>query len=334
MRWVKRPGVVDQDESGAVAVIVAIGMIALLGMAALVIDVGAMYAEKAQLQNGADAAALAIAATCADNESDPLCVSGSSLAGDYADANAGDGATAITGATVDKAANSVHIVDTNETVAGDQHFSLVFARIFGIDTTQFGAEATAVWSGVGSGPAVFPIIFKRCEFEESIINGTWQVLDFHGSAGCDNNNPSGQNYPGAFGWLDQATGSCSSPTLQIGTWAGGDTGVSFPGSCDALLNHWKAELTAGQQVYIILPIYDDGLGSGAGTEYRVSGYVTFEINGWRFTGGKNYNNTTGPSACTGSCQGFIGRYIDESTDDGSYEGGGPNNGATIVELTQ
>lgn len=334
MRWIRRQASSDQSETGAVAVIVAIGMIALLGLAALVVDVGAMYAEKAQLQNGADAAALAIAATCADDESDPLCQSGSTLAGTYADANAGDGATAITGATVDKTANSVRITNTNETAAGDQHFSLVFARIFGMDTTQFGAEATAVWSGVGSGPAVFPIIFKRCEFEESIINGTWQVLDFHGSAGCDNNNPSGQNYPGAFGWLDQAAGSCSSPTLQIGTWAGGDTGVSFPGSCQALIDQWKAELTAGQQVHIILPIYDDGQNTGANVEYRVSGYVTFEITGWRFTGGNNYNNTTSPYACTGSCQGFIGRYIDESTDDGSYQGGGPNNGATIVELTQ
>lgn len=334
MRWVKSQGSANQAETGAVAVIVAIGMIALLGMAALVIDVGAMYAEKAQLQNGADAAALAIAATCADNESDPLCESGSSLADTYADANAGDGATAITGATVDKAANSVHVADTNETAAGDEHFSLVFARIFGMDTTQFGAEATAVWSGVGSGPAVFPIIFKRCEFVESIINGAWQVLDFHGSAGCDNNNPSGQNYPGAFGWLDQAAGSCASPTLQIGQWAGGDTGVAFPGSCQAVVDQWKAELAAGQQVYIILPIYDDGRNTGSNTEYRVSGYVTFEITGWRFTGGNNYNNTTSPYACTGSCQGFIGRYIDESTDDGSYEGGGPNLGASIIELTQ
>ena len=37
----------------------------LVGMAALVVDVGAVVEEKRQLQNGADAAALAVAQSCA-----------------------------------------------------------------------------------------------------------------------------------------------------------------------------------------------------------------------------------------------------------------------------
>lgn len=56
-------------DRGAVALIVAIlfGGGVLLGMGAMVIDVGGMYAERAQLQNGADAGALAVASGCAEN---------------------------------------------------------------------------------------------------------------------------------------------------------------------------------------------------------------------------------------------------------------------------
>ena len=56
---------VSDKERGAAAVLVAFSMVVLLGFAALAVDVGAMYAEKTQLQNGADATALAIAGDCA-----------------------------------------------------------------------------------------------------------------------------------------------------------------------------------------------------------------------------------------------------------------------------
>jgi Flp pilus assembly protein TadG len=54
-----------KDERGAIGVVVALLMIPLMGFAAIAIDVSAMYAERPQLQNGADAAALAIAQDCA-----------------------------------------------------------------------------------------------------------------------------------------------------------------------------------------------------------------------------------------------------------------------------
>ena len=59
--------VLRRDDRGAVAVLVAmlLGTGVLLGMAALVVGVGQVYAERAQLQNGADAAALAVAKSCA-----------------------------------------------------------------------------------------------------------------------------------------------------------------------------------------------------------------------------------------------------------------------------
>src|ERR1043165_3858879 len=69
----RRPG-----ERGAVAVTVAIllGGGVLLGFAALVVDVGQLYAEREELQSGADAAALAVAKACATQTKHDGCISG------------------------------------------------------------------------------------------------------------------------------------------------------------------------------------------------------------------------------------------------------------------
>lgn len=60
------------DERGAAALITAILLPVLLaGIGALVIDVGSWYAGRAQDQNGADAAAVAVARTCSAGACDP-----------------------------------------------------------------------------------------------------------------------------------------------------------------------------------------------------------------------------------------------------------------------
>src|SRR5260221_14560547 len=48
-----------ENRSGQALVLVAIALVALIGFAALAIDVGHAYAQRRQLQNAADAAALA-----------------------------------------------------------------------------------------------------------------------------------------------------------------------------------------------------------------------------------------------------------------------------------
>lgn len=85
-------------ERGAVAVLVTIllGSGVLLTAGALVVDVGGAYAERAQLQSGADSAALAVAAACAVSASS--CITAAqraTTAGRFADANANDGTSAV-----------------------------------------------------------------------------------------------------------------------------------------------------------------------------------------------------------------------------------------------
>ena len=64
----------DRDDRGAIAVTVALSLTALLAVLAFVVDVGLLYFEKAELQNGADSAALAVAQECAT--SGPTCMPG------------------------------------------------------------------------------------------------------------------------------------------------------------------------------------------------------------------------------------------------------------------
>ncbi len=80
-----------RDERGAVAIIVAvlIGGGVLTGMGALVIDVGQLFQERGELQNGADAAAIGVAKSCALGSCSPA------VAVQLADANA----SSLTGGT-------------------------------------------------------------------------------------------------------------------------------------------------------------------------------------------------------------------------------------------
>lgn len=84
-----------RDERGAFGVLIGvlIGGGVLLGMGALVIDVGMIYNERAQLQNGASAAALAVAKSCVNG----TCTAASipQTAQTYADGNAKDNVSRV-----------------------------------------------------------------------------------------------------------------------------------------------------------------------------------------------------------------------------------------------
>ncbi|MBO4206232.1 pilus assembly protein TadG-related protein [Micromonospora echinofusca] len=85
----------DQGAAGTVFTILLAGGV-LLGMLALVVDVGQLYAEREELQTGADAAALAVAKACADDLADCTDVNRTTIASDYAAGrNARDGAADV-----------------------------------------------------------------------------------------------------------------------------------------------------------------------------------------------------------------------------------------------
>lgn len=146
-----------RDDTGAISVITAIMMTVLLGMAALVIDVGAAEARRAQLQDAADAAALGIAQRCFDSALTSLAAcdggvsgSGASIAAGYATENVNDGSAGVT--SVVFTANTVSVSLTSDQPS-------FFARIFDVTQTTVRTTATAKWSQ----PAVpLPLAYHGC----------------------------------------------------------------------------------------------------------------------------------------------------------------------------
>lgn len=346
MRWLtkvlQRPhvdgDVPPADERGATTVIVAGLMVVLLGFAALAVDVGAIYAEKAQLQNGADAAALAIATDCAGGS----CGSSTSTGNQFADDNANDNTS---GAVVTfPAATTVRVVTNARDTGGQDSFSLFFARAMGFDTTTVDASAEATW-GSPSSATTLPWTVSECVFKKYLspaqlasLNSTGTFtgdpIPTHVTLRYDTNAPAvggcvAQNgyQPGGFGWLE--TNSGCSTDISISAVVQGQPGNHFPNgaTCDSVLAHIMDEPA-------LIPLFKTAAQNGNKTKYTLIGFAAFQVTGYKFDGGQQLDPAA-PS-CTGNCraiQGYFSRFV--SLEEGSQVTGGiPNYGASVVTLTE
>jgi Flp pilus assembly protein TadG len=305
-----------------VAVIVAVALVALLGFVALAVDVGTLYAERAQLQNGADAAALAIAQDCARGS----CANPQLTARTLAGANANDGAANV--AAVFPTAASVRVsAMTRDGRTGAGTLALTFAPVLGIEDAAAAAQATAAWGSPAAGPAVLPLAFAPCVFK---LDGPVQVISMHGDSGgtvCSSTSPSGQLLPGGFGWLADPTGTCRADVdIASNAPVRSDTGVSLPAGCASVLAS-AADRT------VLLPVYEDKGGTGSGGWYKIRGWAAFQVLGWNFPGTSYHNTSYSGAQCRGSCKGLIGRFVRFVSLDEEFTTGGPNLGTSVVTLT-
>jgi Flp pilus assembly protein TadG len=164
-----------RDESGAVAILTAILMVVLLGFLALAVDIGHLATVKNELQNAADAAALAGARalmplTGTGNlpwpMSPPECTQATTWAQDTINRSDAQNLTITTVQTgvwdwatntftqnnaCDATVNAVHVV-VQRNSSSNQPVSTWFARIFGIDTVNSQAQATAAVGCLGTVP--------------------------------------------------------------------------------------------------------------------------------------------------------------------------------------
>lgn len=328
-------------EQGAVSVLVALLMVALLGFAALAVDVALVYSERSQLQNGADAAAYALAQKCAANLTDPACTTTSALAASLGNQNALDGLSNVKEIVLDKSGRKVTVTaGAQEAGQPPNRMSLLFANALGISSTEVSATSSAVWGSPTSGTAPFPLTFSICQVQGQ-VNGSLQLLQAHGdNANPDcNYGPSGAAVPGGFGWLVQSAGQCGA-FVDIDAQSGGsDTGNDGPSNCDATLNAWAADLTAGRPVTLLLPVFDGVTGTGSSAAYHLIYFAAYDVKGWAFSGADKLPMTFRPSVtegavtknCNGSCRGVIGKFIKYvSLADGYTLGPVSNGGATVV----
>ncbi|MFN3925460.1 MAG: pilus assembly protein TadG-related protein, partial [Pseudarthrobacter sp.] len=164
------------NEKGAISVIVAILMVTLLGFVAIAVDVGVIYSERAQLQNGADASAIALAQKCARNAADPVCSTTSPLATSLANQNALDGMSKVHTIELDKTARKVSVTTSAKEAGGtDNSVSLFFADVLGVPTKEVGARASAIWGSPKAGRTAFPLAFSVCQVKDN-IGGSLQLL--------------------------------------------------------------------------------------------------------------------------------------------------------------
>lgn len=332
------------DERGAASVIVAILMVALLGFAALVIDVGLMYAEKAQLQNGADAAALAIARECAEGPpcpADPIL-----LATTYASGNANDGLANIRAVELDSIAGKVTVkTGALEDGAEPNEISLFFARSLGIDSVSVGATATAQWGSPSKGTAPFAIAFSQCEVDSGPTHdGSLQFLMSHGigdTKDACHSSSSGHEIPGGFGWLKQEPAGSCEVSIDLGaTLEYSDTGNNFKGqACRDKLDSWAKKLDDDQRVIELFPVFDETNGvNGNGGAFYIEAFAAIDIRGWNFKSDGYYMQPEAETHFTdhgygNSDTGFVGRFVRYVSPAEAMEFGGSDKyGTEIVSL--
>lgn len=320
------------SERGATAVIVAILLVALFGFTALAVDLGAAWADKKQLQNGADAAALAIAQQCAAGTCPG---SPNSEADSYAKANKFNATSSATGsAVIDAGAQQV-------TARAEENLTHWFAPVIGINSSLVAAEATAKW-GVFTRATTLPFTISECWFfyQTGSTQGTPPPSGTPLSipiVSKKNNFPDGNvtcgtqaahnETAGGFGWLRPDIGVCTATIDVSNPWVHSDPGNSAQ-DCSAL------EITLGDRV--LMPIFDQWRGAGNNAEYHIKTFAAIEITGYCF--GPALAEPIGNPACknlvTPSGYNLTGRFV-EFVDLGAASGsgtGGVNMGAQYVKL--
>ena len=135
-----------RNEHGAIAVMVAVMLVALIGTLAVVADIGMLYQQRRQLQTAVDAASLAAVMELAEGR-------GSSAAQTVATGYVEDnkGTTAAVSTTVS------FPTPTTVRVAATVNRSLFFANVFGRSTQDVGARATASYATAASVRDLVPI---------------------------------------------------------------------------------------------------------------------------------------------------------------------------------
>ncbi|TDW66654.1 TadE/TadG family type IV pilus assembly protein [Kribbella pratensis] len=293
-----------RDDRGAFGVLVGMlfGTGVLLGMAALTIDVGSLYQERAELQNGADAGSIAVAKSCVTGTS---CTSGT--AATYANLNAKDGASAVTlvcghdvkgglpgcpgssGTRVDCPAapasgtNYVDVHTATRTSGGSSLLPPAFARALtgnaGYAGTTVLACARALWGPAVKSSQSIAMTLSLCAWNQA-TGGTPPafgktvrifVRDAPSAPTC-----AGLSAPGEFGWLVDSGGCSASIDLtKTGIIAGSDPGKNISKPCqDALTSY----LASGTPIFI--PIFDTTSGTGSGATYHLVGLAAFVLTGY------------------------------------------------------
>ena len=361
-----------RDERGAIGVLIGvlIGGGVLLGMGALAIDVGQLYQNRAELQNGADAAALAVADSCALG----TCTTG--IAAQYATGNASkltgnqaavnlvcgsgtgmSGCPGSTGMMVDCPANpsaGTNYVDVHTstlTAGGSTLLPPVFARTLlgnrGYAGTNVKACAQAEW-GAPSSSDTIAFTISACSWYVYTNNGT----NFAPPPPYPPNPLPAASYDHImFEHGSQGSKTTGCPPYQpSGQDAPGNFGwTDESGNCSVPINNGSYGGNTGASIsndcktalindqanktVVYLPVYSAISGTGTGVTYTLLGFAAFVITGYHIGGGFTASDWLNPANnCKGSTF-CIDGYFTHGLVPSTGGLGGHDLGASIVKLT-
>jgi Flp pilus assembly protein TadG len=299
-----------RNQTGQATVLTLVFLTVLLGMAALVLDVGSWYRADRDTQSTADSAALAGAQALPDSTANA-----SSLASDYASKNGG-GLESVNFSS-SYGPNDTIKVTIKKPAQG------IFTRLFGVNSINVGSKASARTALISSAKYVAPIVVK---------NTHPKLL---GTTGCPCFDPAntttiplGRNgAPGAFDLLnlDGSRGGTSPGILADWMLKGYDGYLdigqyySDPGAkWDSSQMHDALDQRIGTT--LLFPVYDDLIGNGSNAQYHVIGWVGFHLLSYEARGS------------SGSITGYFTEVIWSGLQATSGSGQPPNFGARSVQL--
>jgi len=298
-------------QSGQAAVLTAVFLVALLSIAAFVIDVGSWYKAKRDTQATADAAALASAQSLPDDPG-----TATTLGGQYASKNGGGLQTLTIGSQL--STNDSVTVKISRSAPG------VFSKIFGLDSVTVGAGATARVGAMSAAKYVAPIAVNRAHPMLNNCSGPC-----FGSGYPTTLPLSKTGAPGAFALVNLINNDNGTPGtsvlvdwilhgfdqyLDLGDYFS-DTGAKWNSSevIDALTQRIGTEL--------LFPVYDTLGGTGSNAQYHIIAWVGFHLTGVTASGSN------------GSISGWFTRVIWQGIQ--STTAGNPQSlGARTVDLVQ
>lgn len=266
-----------RDERGQAIVLTVLSLAVLLGMAALVLDVGAWFHQKRHLQATADAAALAGAQMLPDSP-------GGALA--EALSNAGKNGGGVAGADVTISSSRA----TNDTIGVRAHKSNngMFSRVLGVVNVNIAATAKARVGAPAQALHVAPMVVS-CNHDliKNCNNGN--APPQFGKKTTLNYDPMGA--PGAFGMLnlDGANGTVGSS--KEGEWIlhGFDKYLglgmydSDPGAKFSSQNIRGAlDLRIG--TVLLFPVFRTLTGTGSNAKYEIIGWIGFRLESYTVAG--------------------------------------------------
>jgi Flp pilus assembly protein TadG len=274
-----------QDDSGVVALITLVVFVVLAGMGSLVLDLGNLYAAHQQAQDSADTAAMAKAVDCVQSTT-----------------------TSLTPFMVQNAAVDTAFPITCDPLTGTvtvhtlKNVTYGLARVIGKTNGTAHASATAQWFGVSQSQVVIPMAISNCKYPAKValpsptvrifIKGTGPQggSDLLDESSCEKN-PSGQDAPGRFGFIDgpDAGNNCIA-NLKVGDATPLTNGNSPDTTCWIKL---QAPNTTGWSKIVYIPMY-----VGAGN-YTVSGFAKFNLIGYKIKGISS-GTLNGLQKCAGS----------------------------------